>query len=71
MFIDGAIDDSGVVASDGLPVTNYDIGRVDNIAPIFGDNTISSFIAGAGIGFNQAEHNTNLRQLLTDLGVLP
>jgi hypothetical protein len=38
---------------------------------VFYTGIISTFMAGKGVGFNQSDHNTNVRTLLTSLGVLP
>ena len=59
--------------STGLPAISIFIGAFDNNGTTqnFLIGTASTFIAGAAIGFNQSAHNTNIRALLTTLGVLP
>ena len=60
-------------ASTSIPSNNLFIGAERSGGSDVGnyDGIISSFIAGSGIDFNQSAHNTNLRTLLTSLGVLP
>lgn len=54
-----------------LPNDTVFIGAANDAgSPIhYGDSSISSLVIGAGVGFNHAAHNTNVRNLLTDLGV--
>lgn len=63
VIIDGTPIQTVANASTGLNAAAVSIG-VNFIG------TISTFIIGASIGFDQANHNTNHRQFLTDLGVL-
>jgi hypothetical protein len=49
-------------ASTGLPNDNIHVGASGG--SLFLEGTISSFCAGAGIGFNHSAFNTNLRALL-------
>ena len=60
-----------VLASTAISDDNQFVGAISSggVAANFWEGTISTFIIGAAIGFDQAAHNTNHSKLLTDLGV--
>ena len=71
IYINGVMSGGESTAiSDGIPTTPYIIGNADSNSTGAIIGTISTFIAGAAIGFNQEIHYTNQRQLLIDLGVI-
>lgn len=68
---DGVTDTSKVRASTGVPSISFHIGRANTTGTNrWFDGTISTFSVGAENGFNAADENTHLRQLLTDLGTI-
>lgn len=70
LHMDGVLEDTDVIAATGLPNQEYLIGAYFNGTPCcFTDATISTTLIGAGSGFDHVAHNTNVRSLLTNLGV--
>lgn len=59
-------------ASTGLSSISFFTGGNNNAGGLYGgyNGTISTWIAGASIGFDQVAHNTNLRAMLTELGTI-
>lgn len=58
-------------SSQALPAIRIEVGRRAGSGDIPFDGIISTAMIGAGVGFDQVGHNTNVRNLLTSLGVLP
>ena len=72
LYKDGASQGTRSSTSVGLSDEPLAIGALNNQGVIseFLNVTMSTAIVGAAIGFDHATHNTNVRQLLTDLGVV-
>ncbi|MEP3387720.1 MAG: hypothetical protein ABJO02_06015 [Reichenbachiella sp.] len=71
MDIDGVEKSSPALTSISLTNNNFYIGAINNNGSpsSYNKNTISSVLFGASIGFDGLAHNTNVRQLLTGLGL--
>ncbi len=72
IYIDGIEEQSSAAESSGIPDVTMDVGALNNDSThqLFINAKIATWKIGAAIGFNQALHNTNVRQLLTDLGTI-
>jgi hypothetical protein len=70
IYKDGVnVDSNGVASAGNLNKDIFIGGRNNSGLTNASSSTISSFIAAAAVGFNQSDYNTNLRTLLTGLGV--
>ncbi len=69
IFVDGIEVRTEADASNGFPDEPIYIGARSPVAA-FLNCKVATFKIGAAIGFNQADHNTNLRTMLTTLGTI-
>lgn len=72
-FINGVIQAKAADTSGSLSNEDIVVGAqsVSTVKSEFWDGTLSTFMAGGAVGFDQSGYNTNIVTLLTSLGVLP
>jgi len=67
-FENGVSIDTFTEISSAIPTLSFFIGarNLDGVADAFSTTTVSSFIAGATVGFDQLEHFNSFEQFLMD-----
>jgi len=71
LFKDGVGGSVSTNVTNSVTNANVFLGKVNGFEALFFDGTLSACILGGGVGFDQSGFNTNLRTMLTSLGVLP